>query len=71
MPVNPYTCTGEVRWVLVWSPSCPNEFAPQAHTVPSPFSAIVCDAPEATCVTFDSVDITAGVVCAVVVPSPS
>ena len=36
---NPLTCTGLTRWVVVPSPTWPKVFCPQAHTVPSDFSA--------------------------------
>src|SRR5438552_161994 len=38
-PVNPDTCTGVVRRVVVPSPSCPLELPPHARSTPSSFSA--------------------------------
>ena len=38
-PVNPLTCTGVCRSVVVPSPNCPFAFQPHAQTVPSDFNA--------------------------------
>src|SRR5262249_54568136 len=45
VPPCPLTCTGDVRWVVVLSPSLPLPLFPHAHTVPSDLSARACKSP--------------------------
>src|SRR5579885_1593940 len=68
----PLTWTGVERLVVVPSPSWPESFIPQAHTVPSFFTARLCATPAASAVTPTMPPLTwTGVERLVVVPSPS
>jgi hypothetical protein len=39
IPLNPLLCTGTSRFTMVPSPTWPPQLPPQAHTVPSNFTA--------------------------------
>src|SRR6267143_90724 len=70
-PVSPLTCTGVLLLVHVPLPNCPLLFKPQAQTVPSLFSARLCQYPPAMAVTPLSPPTCTGVLLAVFVPLPN
>jgi hypothetical protein len=70
-PVSPLTVTGEVRLLVVPSPSCPKALAPQDRTVPSPSTARPWSRPQPTAVTPRRFRTGTGLVRRVRVPSPS
>jgi hypothetical protein len=68
---KPETCTGDERFVVVASPSCPLSFRPHAKTVPLDVTASTCVSAAAIAFTFVNPGIGAGVERFVAVPSPS